>query len=94
MSTLNSTSTLAQIKAAYADNASYAEDASIAKAKKFVTACRLLLLRLPKRATQDSSEYEMDVKIIQQEMQAAQAYAQYADSGSTVTHPDFTNYRN
>ena len=33
MSTLSSTSTLAQIEAAYADNASYAEDNSPAKAR-------------------------------------------------------------
>ena len=36
MSTLNSSSTLVQLGAAYADNASHAEDNSVAKARAFV----------------------------------------------------------
>ena len=47
MSTLTSASTLAQVKAAYADNASYVEDNSVAKCRAFITACTILLLNLP-----------------------------------------------
>lgn len=50
MPSLTSASTLAQVEASYDDNASYAEDASVAKAKAFVTACRILLRRLPAEA--------------------------------------------
>ena len=50
MSALTSASTLTDVQNAYVDNASYAEDASIAKAKAFVTACRILLLKLPAEA--------------------------------------------
>lgn len=46
MSTLSSTSTLAEVQAAYDDNASWQEDSSVAKAKAFATACRMLLRRL------------------------------------------------
>jgi hypothetical protein len=46
MATLDSTSTLSEILAAYADNASYAEDGSATKARSFITACRLLLINL------------------------------------------------
>lgn len=46
MSTLSSVSTLAEVQAAYDDNASWQEDGSVAKAKAFATACRMLLRRL------------------------------------------------
>ena len=45
MSTLSSSSTRADVEAAYADDASYAEDASVPNARAFVTACRLLILK-------------------------------------------------
>ena len=43
MSTLDSNSTLTEIKVAYADNASYSEDDEATNAAAFVTVCRLLL---------------------------------------------------
>ena len=48
MSTLSSSSTRADVEAAYADDASYVEDASVPKARVFVTACRLLILKYPR----------------------------------------------
>ncbi len=78
MSTLSSSSTLAEIKAAYADNASYEEDASTAKAAAFVTACRLLLIRLPKRSNLGGkSGYEVesiDPAELRNEMAAAKQW--------------------
>ena len=74
MSTLSSTSTLAEIKAAYADNASYVEDNSTAKAAAFVTACRLLLLDLPTRAGQSGATLERDMTLIRGELNAAQSW--------------------
>ena len=47
MATLSSTSTDAEVFAAYDDNASYAEDGSQVKAKAFVTACLILMRRRP-----------------------------------------------
>jgi len=99
MSTLSSSSTLAEIQAAYADNASYAEDASPAKARVFVTACRLLLLYLPKRSVsggRGGTEVELDPRLIQQEMQAANrwlASSRAAVTGGGVVYADFDNYR-
>src|SRR5262245_57513999 len=72
MSTLSSSSTLEQVKAAYIDNASYAEDNSAAKARTFVTACRILLLKLPKRAAHGrGNEIELDTSLIFEEMRRA-----------------------
>jgi len=95
MSTLDSTSTLADIKAAYADNASYAEDGSTAKAKAFVTACRLLLIKIPKRTAKDNSELEMDTKLIREEMDSANQWlaANGGTGGPSVKYADTSNFR-
>lgn len=50
---LTSTATDAEIWASYDDNASYEEDSSRTKALAFVTACRILVRRLPMSATRD-----------------------------------------
>ena len=99
MSTLSSASTLQQIKDAYADNASYEEDASVAKAKIFITACRLLLVKLPKRAVhggRGGEEVELEPDLIRDELASAQKWlaVQPDTSGSgTVTHVSFENFR-
>jgi hypothetical protein len=85
MSTLNSTSTLAQIEAAYADNASYAEDNSVAKARAFVTACRLLLLKYPNRTGTPQADLETSIDLIQKEKKAAEGWLQSHDTGSSST---------
>jgi hypothetical protein len=93
MSTLSSASTLTQIRDAYADNASYAEDASVAKARAFVTACRILLLRLPKRAAHGrGNEVELDPRLIFDEMRRAQTWLASQSAGA-VTHVSFTEFR-
>ncbi len=97
MSSLSSSSTLTEIEAAYADNASYEEDESLTKCAAFITACRLLLMKLPKKARQDSRELEMDLERISGEIVAAQAWrranAGVAAGGSGVKHLDFSNFR-
>jgi len=75
MSALNSASSLVDIQASYADNASYAEDGSPAKARAFITACRLLLLKLPKRASSGGGgEVELDPRLIAEEIADAKRY--------------------
>jgi hypothetical protein len=51
MSSLSSSSTTVQVKAAYDDNASYLEDGDVSKAKTFLTACMILKRRVPLRST-------------------------------------------
>lgn len=97
MSTLSSASSLAQIKAAYADNASYAEDASASKAAAFITACRLLLLKLPSRAKQGAGfEVELDLTLIRSEMTEAKRWLDIHGTSSAaggVRHADFATFR-
>ncbi|HWC89574.1 MAG TPA: hypothetical protein VG433_07965 [Pirellulales bacterium] len=49
--TLSSASTLAQVQASYDDNAAYAELGDTGMCASFITACRILLRRLPQEAS-------------------------------------------
>ena len=101
MSSLSSSSTLAQVYAAYADNASFEEDASVSKCRAFITACRLLLSPKfsPARsrgAGRDAGEVEFDYEAVKSQLQDAQAWllANGDQSGAgAVRHPDFTGFR-
>lgn len=88
MSTLSAASTLTQVLAAYDDNASYYEDGSIPKCKAFITACRIILRRRPKRAraggaTGQGEEIELDLVLIQKELDRAMEWLEAA--GGSVT---------
>ena len=85
MSTLSSSSTLAQIEAAYADNASYAEDNSVAKARAFVTACRLLVLKYPKSTGTPQAQLRTAIDLIQGEKAAAEKWIEAHDTGGRST---------
>ena len=98
MSDLSSSSTLAEVQAAYDDNASYEEDSSIAKARAFVTACRLLLRRVPSLMRDgEKHEIQVDLKNIQAEMQRAQRWiagaAGVGSGGAGFVQSSFENFR-
>lgn len=98
MSALSSTSTIAQITASYADNASYEEDGSVSKARAFVTACRLLILKLPTKMMHGKAgEIDLDPSLIRGELQAAQRWlASQPDSAAgadAVRFLDFSTFR-
>jgi len=95
MSTLSSSSTLAEVQAAYDDSASYAEDESVGKAAAFITACRVLLRRLPKRAVhggRETEEIELDPAMIRKELSEARRWI--ADrSTATLRFASFQDFR-
>lgn len=97
MSTLNSNSTLAEIEAAYDDNASYEEDGSVSKAKAFVTACRMLVRRYRKVMQRGSgTRIENDIARVQEELKRASTYvAQHdtAGNGGGAKYVSFENFR-
>lgn len=79
---LDSSSTLDQIKDAYADNASYAEDGSATKAKAFITACRLLLLKLPNVASKGGESLEFDRSLLRDQIEDASRFVAANDTGT------------
>jgi hypothetical protein len=99
MSSLSSTSTLAEIEASYDDNASYAEDASATKAAAFVTACTLLLRRTLKRVAhggRGGQELEWDPASLREQIKDARLWiAANPASSSTggVKYADLSNFR-
>lgn len=100
MSTLTSASTLAQIEAAYADNASYLEDASVAKCKAFITACTLLLQRTPSKAAHGgvgAESVEINLDVLQKQIESARqwlvANGGASSGGASVTFAGLEDYR-
>ena len=96
MSSLTSSSTLAEVEAAYDDNASYAEDGSVAKAKAFVTACRILLRRYPAEAGTRESHVRLSPEELRRSVAEAQAWLRANDmttSAGRVTRVSFENSR-
>lgn len=96
MSTLDSSSTLAEIKAAYADNASYAEDNDSAKAAGFITACRLLLLKIPAAIASGQEKTEFDPTVLQAELKDATQWWQQDQltvNGHGIVHTSFERFR-
>src|SRR5687767_9470326 len=100
MSTITSSSTIAQVQASYVDNASYAEDGSAAKAKTFLTACRVLLLKLRAQAGTREGTMRLNPELIQREMGEAREWLAangepVADNtdGGRVTRASFREFR-
>ncbi|MCA9013708.1 MAG: hypothetical protein KDA77_00120 [Planctomycetaceae bacterium] len=95
--TLNSSNTLDDIIAAYADNASYAEDDSVTKARAFVTACNILILKLPAEQTNGESTTKISTAELRRLKDEAQTWLNKKGSGTSYSvkykHADFTDFR-
>jgi hypothetical protein len=97
---LSSLSTRQEVLDAYADNSAYEENESVAQAKAFASACRLLLSpRFSVKRTVHGSrgeEVELDLTVIQKQLDDARHWIAAnapAANGSGIIHPDFTDYR-
>jgi len=88
MSTLGSASSIEDLQAAYDDNASYEEDGDAAKARVFLTACRILARRLAARVQKGDGSVALDARKFEE--QAEEARRWLAVHGGTKT-PDGTS---
>lgn len=98
---LNSSSTTADVLAAYADNSGYEENESLSEALAFAQACRLLLS--PNHSVKISaikgqsggSEIELDPGVYERQLAAARNFiaAKRAATSGGVTHVDLTAFR-
>lgn len=95
MASITSSSTLPEIRAEYLETASYEEDGDVSKARRFITACRALLVMLPASAMhQNLSQFSFSIEQITAELKAAQRYVAAASTTSgAVRHADFTDFR-
>ena len=99
MSTLSSTSTLAEIQASYDDNASWFEDNSVSKARAFATAVRMLIRRTAKRASTGGGTgemVEMDTAQLREELKDVVEWLSANDgdrAGPSVRFVSFEDFR-
>jgi hypothetical protein len=97
---LSSTSTTADVLAAYADNADFEETNDVAKARAFISACRLLLspkhtLKRSVSGGRSGSEVELMPEVIERRMDEARRFvaAVVAAQSGGVIHVDLTSFR-
>jgi hypothetical protein len=103
---LNSASTIEQIHAEFANTASYREDGDVGKARRFITACTLLLNRTPRRHGPSQSITENSPELILKLREEAQAWLEQVGGDTPVTsgtaaddvrprltHADLRNFR-
>lgn len=97
LSTLDSTSTDADVIAAYDDAVSWYEDNSTTKAKALVTAGAMLLRRRAKRTSFGGEEIELDLDKIADEVNRARRFVNSrktaAAGGAGVTYIDTSDLR-
>ena len=96
MSTLDSSSTLADAEAAYADNLGYRREDSVAKALLFAEACRLLFHKKPKVASHGGRvgrEVHLEPAEYLQEAKHAEAWAAARNTNGQIKHPSFEDFR-
>ena len=100
MATLSSSSTFTEVVNEYIDNASYLEDASTTKAKAFVTACMILLIKYPEEIQQGNEQIKRgkNLEVLHKEKQAAEKYIKANRSvdagGPGVKYLSVENFRN
>lgn len=95
MSSINSSSTLAQVQAAYDDNASYAEDNDVSKARAFLTACRILMRRTPRESGTREGHMTLSVDLLKDQITDVQGWLAANDpslTGPVVTNVNFQNF--
>ena len=98
---IDSSSTFAQVEAAYDDNASYAEENSPAKARAFVTAGTILLRRMPEASGTREANFQYRMDLIEKQVREARDWLAANDNSSSsantrgpgVKRLDFRNSR-
>lgn len=82
---LDSSSTLAEVQAAYDDNCQYDLNASVDEAKAFIAACRILIRRSTEKARHGESELWEDVSRLQAALEKAEAWWAANDTAATTS---------
>lgn len=97
---ISSSSTLAEVKAEYIDNAGYDANDSASECRAFIKACRVILA-WPKRSQKGDVETEFDLSQVRSLLDDALAWLASNDDSSesdssgygSVIHPDLAGLR-
>ena len=97
MASVSSASTTAQVRDSYDDNASYVEDNSIVKARRFVTAARILLRRTASQTIKGANQITLRPDLLEREIKDAQLWLEARDVDRQIspsaTRADFRKFR-
>jgi hypothetical protein len=95
MSSLSSSSTDAQVWAAYDDNAGFEENGSPSQAAAFITACVILLRRRPVQMSNDNHTVAFDGMAVREQLNRARKWLSVNKSGNGngVRFIDFSGLR-
>lgn len=97
MSYLDGNSTTAAVQAEYDTCCSYMEDNSLAKAKRFITAVRILLRRTASNVVKGSNQVSLNVPVLERQLADAEAWFTARDPDANIrpvcTRADFRNFR-
>ena len=98
MASLDSTSTDAEVTAAYMDNCGHREDDSATKAAAFVTACTAMMVRGISRFQHGEEAMHFSLEDLRALTKEAQAFvrekAGVSGGGAGALHADLRNFRN
>ena len=92
---LDRNDTLEAVLDEYRDTAAYEELGDVAMARRHVTACRRLIVEMPRRARGGGDqELEFDLGALREQLRQARAFVRArATSQPRVIHVDFTGFR-
>lgn len=96
--TLDGNSTMTEVEQEYDDTASYSETYDVAKAKRFVTAVRILLRRMYSQQNQNDTSLSSRIDLLRDELRDAQDFINKRDPDAAspqprVTFADFAGFR-
>jgi hypothetical protein len=86
---ITSSSTFADIQAQFIDNSAYDVNASVVECRLFIHACRVYLLKTPKRQRHGGAsgdETEMDPTLVKSMLDKAEAWLAANDTASTAAN--------
>jgi len=92
---LDSTSTLAEIYAQYADNVGYQENDSLSQCALFIQAAELLLLKLPRQESAAAGNETLmpNVDGLERRLVWAKQWHALRQATGSAVHPSFEEFR-
>ena len=90
---LDSSSTNDEVWEAYDDAASYEETGDVTLARSFITACRILLRRMPRRVMVDGVATEFNADSVRDELERARRFVSAKRSGGRHKYFDLGDCR-
>lgn len=90
---VDSSSTLAQVEAAYDDNADYRDSSDISKAREFAKACRILVRRYLSGVSNDGTSVNRNVELIKDQLANVETWLEGNDTARSADNSVIYDFR-